>query len=85
MGWRFHDELVSSGIILEKVVYIAYQFVATVQFWVKLSPLRLKQLATSSNRGEYLFKHKTQGHEAQHCGRRNLPPTGAVTKICRAD
>lgn len=82
-GWRFHDELVSSD-ILEKVVYVVYQFVATVQFCVKLSPLRLKQLVTSRKWGEYLNKHKTQGHEAQHCGR-NLQPTGAVTEICFAD
>jgi hypothetical protein len=81
-GWRFHDELVSSD-VLEKVAYIVYQFVATVQFWVKLSPLSLKQLVTSRNWGEYLNKHKTHGHEAQHCGR-NLRPTGAVTKICFA-
>jgi hypothetical protein len=82
-GRRFHDVLVSSD-ILEKVVYIVYQFVATVQFWVRFSPLRLKQLVTSRTWGEYLNKHKTQGHEAQHCGR-NLPPIGAVTKICFAD
>jgi hypothetical protein len=82
-GWRFHDELVSSD-ILEKVVYIVYQFVVTIQLWVKLSPLRLKQLVTSRNWGEYLNKHKTQGHEAQRCVR-NLQPTGAVTEIRFAD
>jgi hypothetical protein len=43
----------------------------------------MKQLATSRNWGEYLNKHKTQGYEAQRCGR-NLQPTGTVTEICFA-
>jgi hypothetical protein len=46
--------------------------------------VRLKQFVTSRNWGEYLNKHKTEGHEAQHCGR-NLRPTGRVTKVCCAD
>lgn len=38
----------------------------------------------SRNWDEYLHEYKTQRHEVKQSGR-NLPPTGAVTKICFAD
>jgi hypothetical protein len=72
-----------SPLIFSRKVSISSISLLLPHFWLKLSPLRLKQLVTSRKWGECLNKHKTQGHEAQHWGR-NLPPTGAVTKMCVA-